>query len=423
MAKRLLLFSYFFPPMGGAGVQRALKLCRAAPALGWQVSVVACDPAPGDSLDPSMLAQVPDGLEVVRTDAFRLYKIGSWVNRWLAPDPYLGWLPFALDAARDLCRQGHFDAVMSTSMPYTAHLAAAEIQRDFGLPWLCDLRDPWTDNRFMHHYRTPAPHGWWRRWMDQRLERQVYADADLVSVTTEPLRQLLIDRHGLHPDRVLTARNGYDEADFAGILPLPGARQPTAMPSEDAPMTLLFAGSMYQGYTLAPLFAAWSALLLRRPDLRMRLVMYNDNVGILRQLLVQFPTVAPWVTQGPKVAHSEVVARYATGDLLVLSALDDLSTPGKLFEFIRSGTPVLAFAVPGAEAHALLADTGTGCCAPADDPAAAAAVLESLYEAWRAGRPLCAPDGDAVVQLERTVAYRRIFGALERLAVGPAAPR
>ncbi|MBM4343270.1 MAG: glycosyltransferase [Deltaproteobacteria bacterium] len=413
MTKRLLLFSYFFPPLGGAGVQRALKLCRAAPDLGWHVSVVACAPAAGDSLDLSMVAEVPDDLEVVRTGALRLHRLGAWANRWLTPDPYLGWLPEAGDAARDLCRQRPFDAVMSTSMPYTAHLAAMEIKRDFQIPWLCDLRDPWTDNRFMHHYRSPAPHGLWRRWIDRRLERAVYRHADLVSVTTEPLRQLLIDRHGLDPDRVWTARNGYDEADFASALPMPGLASHRQPPGQDAVMTLLFAGSMYQGYTLAPLFAAWQALLTRRPEVRLRLVMYSDNVGILRGLLAEFPAVAPFVTQGPRVSHAEVVARYATGDLLVLSALDDLSTPGKLFEFIRSGTAVLAFAVQGAEARALLDRTGTGCCAPADDPEAGARTLEGLYDQWRAGQPLSAPRAAEVAALERTGAYRTLLAALD----------
>ena len=36
-------------------------------------------------------------------------------------------------------------------------------------------------------------------------------------------------------------------------------------------------------------------------------------------------------------------------DLMILSALDDLSVPGKLFEYIRSGTPVLAFTTPAAD--------------------------------------------------------------------------
>lgn len=417
MPKQLLLLSYFFPPFGGAGVQRALKLCKAAPDLGWQVSVIACAPDAADSQDPSMLPEVPPDMHVERTPAIRIYRLGSWAGRWTPGDPYLGWVPFAADAARELARNQHFDAVMSTSMPYCAHWVAREIREVFGLPWLCDLRDPWTDNRFMAHYSSRAPYGWFRRWIDAWMERQVYADADAVTVTAEPLRQLLIDKHGLPASKVSTVRNGYDEADFAGVLPMPAVKHPLP-PGLDQRMTLMFAGSMYEGYTIEPFMAAWDRLLQERPDLRLSLVTHTNNTGQLNRLTAKFPRVAPFVEPGPRVSHTEIVRRYAAADLMVLSALDDLSTPGKLFEYMRSGSPVLVFAVPHAEARDLIAGTGTGSVAPHDDPAAGAAILGQLYDRWLAGLPLCVPDAQAVAQLERRVAFAKLFRVLDDLAGG-----
>ncbi len=412
--KRLLMLAYFWPPMGGAGVQRALKLAKAAPDFGWEVSVVAGQARPGDLQDASMLAEVPAEMTVQRRDHLRVHT--RLLTRWTPPDPYVAWYGPALNAARELALVQPFDALLSTSMPYTTHLVARTLKHELRLPWLADLRDPWTDNRFLAAYQGNGLRSRFRRAVDGRMERGVYDDADLVSVTAGPLRDLLIDRWHLLPERVLLARNGFDEADFDGVLPLPSPRPPVD-PAErqDRALEVLFAGSLYEGYTIEPFLAAWEALLARRPDVRIRLVAHTQAKGLLQRLVERFPVAGPLVEIGPRVPHREIVARYGRADMLVLSTLDALSIPGKLFEYIRSGTPVFACSVPDAESHALLGDTQTGVAVPHDDPMAAAAQLERWYDAWRQGQPLTQPDGHAVELLERRVSYRKMFAALDDL--------
>lgn len=414
--KKLLLISYFFPPFGGAGVQRALKLSRAAPAMGWTVpAVVSAEPGTSEARDPTLMAQIDSDCQVLRPHVWRPGGLTRLVAPWMSPDPYRGWLSGALKAARAAVVAHSPDAILSTSMPYTAHLVALAIRRETGLPWVADLRDPWTDNRFLGWYDGEGWAARFRRKSDGAMERQVYAEADLVTVTAEPLAQLLRSRHGLDPSKVLLARNGYDEGDFAGRLPLPSARPPR----DREALRILFAGSIYQGYTFEPFLAALELLLQRRPDAPIRFEVVASNLNLYNKFAPNYPRAKAVTTLGGRVSHAEVIERYATADLLVLSCLDDLSTPGKLFEYIRSGTAVLAFSVAGAEATALLRDTGTGSCAPADDAAAGAAILEALLERWQAGEPLAQPDAKAVQQLERRVAYQKIFARLDELVAVP----
>jgi len=418
---RLLLISYFFPPHGGAGVQRALKFCTAATSQDWQVTVLAHAPHSGDLQDPTMLAEIPTDVSVVRTSSLPLHELGPWVRKAVAPDAYLGWYPQALRAARLAVRAQPCDAIVSTSMPYTAHLVAQTLKRDLGLPWLADLRDPWTDNRFMAHYHGHGLMDRWRQWIDARLEQAVYAQADAITVTAEPLRRLLMDKHGIQPERVHLVRNGYDEADFRGILPQPVARA-AVDPSERAghDLRILFAGSIYEGYTIEPFFAAWQRLLQRRPDLRIQLTVHTQNTPLLHSLLQQYPLPAARTQEGGRIAHKAVVQRYGEADLLVLSCLDDLSIPGKLFEYIRCGTPVLAFTVADAEANTLLRQTASGFAVQHDDVEAGARQLERLYDAWLTGQPLTHPDAQAVAKLERRVAFGGMFCVLDRLVASRA---
>lgn len=410
--KKILLVSYFFPPFGGAGVQRALKLSRAAPAMGWTVpAVVSAEPGPSEARDPSLMSEIAENCQVLRPHVWRPGGLSRWVAPWMSPDPYCGWLAGALKAARSAVVEHAPDAILSTSMPYTAHLVARAIKRETGLPWVADLRDPWTDNRFLGWYDGNSWSGRFRRWSDGAMERTVYAEADLVTVTAEPLAHLLRSRHGVDPSKVLLARNGYDEEDFAGRLPLPVARPPR----DREALRILFAGSIYQGYTFEPFLAALELLLQRRPDAPIRFDVVTSNPGLYNKFAPKYPRSKALTTLGGRVTHSEVIERYAKADLLVLSCLDDLSIPGKLFEYIRSGTAVLAFAVPGAEAWALLGNTGAGCCAPADDAAVGAAMLERLLAQWQAGEPLAQPDAKAIQQLERRVEYQKIFARLDEL--------
>lgn len=409
---RLLVVSYFFPPYGGAGVQRALKLVRAAPALGWQVpAVISAEPGTGEALDRSMLAEVPTDTEVARPTAWRAGNLSRWVGPWLTPDPYVGWLSGATDAARSAAIVHRPDAIFSTSMPYTAHLVARQLKRETGLPWVADLRDPWTDNRFLPWYQGNRPSSRFRRFADGRLERSVYAEADLITVTAEPLARLLVERHGLDPAKVLLARNGYDEDDFAGVLPMP-----TAQPAKDThALRFLFAGSIYEGYTFEPFMAALEELGRRDPELPVVFDVVTQNQRLYERFAPKYPWVQARTALTGRLSHNDVVRRYQAADVLVLSCLDDLSIPGKLFEYIRSGTPVLAFAVPGAEAHGLLQATGTGWCAPHDDVSKGADLLAQLAHRWRSGQPMANPDAAAVAQLERRVEYAKIFARMDQL--------
>jgi glycosyltransferase involved in cell wall biosynthesis len=230
--RRFLLVSYFYPPHGGAGVQRALHLSRLAPKLGWDPIVLACGERGPTAFDPSLTALIPEGVRVERTRAALLHRVQSVFNavrlgsllRAVPIDAYVGWLPFALRRLSAILREERIDLVFSTSAPYTAHLVGDRARQEAGVPWVADFRDPWTDNNFLPVYRDKSPINRFRKAVDTRAEERIYAGADAVTVTAEPLRALLVEKRGLPSSKVHLIRNGFDADDF--VVPYEPRRDP-----------------------------------------------------------------------------------------------------------------------------------------------------------------------------------------------------
>ena len=267
------MVAYYFPPLGGIGSLRALKLATYLPESGWDVTVLA--PRRGTYYrDPTLT--FPEE-KVVRTGSIELSRAGKTVlaprtsdteaarvgslrrlvrdaaRKWLyRPDPQIGWYPFAVRAGRRALREGRFDAVFSSSFPITAHLVGRRLHRDSGLPWVAEFRDPWTD---------VIADGEPRKAREVARERSIVVEATRVVTVSEAWAALFRGK-GARDVGVVT--NGYDAADLAPGRPPDG-------------IVVTYLGSFYSDRQ--DLSAVWPAL--RRigdtsPSRRFRLRFVGD---------------------------------------------------------------------------------------------------------------------------------------------------
>jgi glycosyltransferase involved in cell wall biosynthesis len=229
------MVAYFFPPLGGAGVQRTLKFAKYLPDAGWDPTVITVNARDYWMADDSLAAELGERVRVVRTASVtglgmlkrmaprhagrpgaprrsaaglrRLRTLASW---FLVPDAYVGWIPYAEAAGKRLLREMPFDLIYTTSSPDSAHLVGRALAREFHLPWVADFRDPWTRRL---SYRPPT------RWHDARqrkLERAVLEEASQITVTAEATRDDFQARNPqITAGKVAVVTNGYDEDDFA----------------------------------------------------------------------------------------------------------------------------------------------------------------------------------------------------------------
>jgi glycosyltransferase involved in cell wall biosynthesis len=426
--RRLLVLCYFYPPLGGGGVHRVLGFTRHLPRHGWDCTVVCAGARDYWVMDDSLLARVPSGTEVIRvtggsalsvwlglargapgrrsTRTFSgLRRLSDW---WLLPDSYVGWSRRARAAAERRARRGGFDAMLSSSPPDSVHLAALALHRRFGLPWVADFRDPWIGL----HFREPPSA--WHRARHAAMEQAVLAGADVVLTAS----RTHADRMGARatpPRRVVHLPNGFEPGDdTTNAAPAPGA-------ADRDRFELLFTGTLAQMPDAEVLLEALHDWFAKRPEARRRVrarfagpyeTGYEDrSIALGLKGIVEF--------EGPR-PHAETRALQRRADALLLWKPRNVPTmvPGKLYEYLDSGRPILALLPEGDEAAALVARAGGETIAPGDR-AALVQSLERRYLAWKAGgaTPPSRPAWLAEHTRERLSA--RLAGVLDELAGGP----
>jgi glycosyltransferase involved in cell wall biosynthesis len=416
----VLFLSYFFPPMGGGAVLRALKFVKYLPAFGWRPLVVA-GAARYHLYDEQLLAEVPADTVVRRVAPRRFWGGGRargdasvpapGSRRFLAragrrlsrefrrvlsfPDLYAPFAGPAYDEARNLIDEFDVRLIFSTAPPYTSHLVGERLARETGLPLVLDYRDAWAGNPFD---RPPTP---FHRWRTPRAEAAVLERAAAAVAVTAGMAETYRGR--LPAGRpVAFIPNGYDEADFDGDAP-----------TSPGPFTVSYTGQFYGGRMPWTFLAAAGNFVASRnlgpDDFRVRLV---GPIGQALTGRAETYGVAISAEGAAGHGHAVDVMRSADANLLVIGSRPGAGATltGKIFEYLRAGRPILALVPPDGEAAALVREFDAGRVVPPDDVAAAEAALAELYDARPASAAAPTPPA-GVERFER----RRLTGELAAL--------
>ncbi|UCH78679.1 MAG: glycosyltransferase [Candidatus Coatesbacteria bacterium] len=410
--KRLLLVAHNFPPLGSGGVHRPVKFARYLRDLGWEVDVLtvkdiryhAYDPSRGEELAgvrvyragsaeplrlrwlagwrPPTPAEAPANFaEVERrcreeeaapaaSRAGRLY--GAVSRHLFLPDEQIGWVPLATAKALRLNARRPYDIVLTTSPPESCHLVGLKFKIATGRPWVADFRDLWST----HHLRRGLFVG--NRLLHGALEKWVRRAADGLVANTEAMARDF-EAGGRRKSRVLTLPNGFDPADF-------GEPWPKARPDD---FVVVHNGSFRGGRRARALLEGFAEARRRDPAFAARAKLYLMGINRADDLAL----LGEWgleeaVFAAGYLSHREALRACGGADLLVLvmSASEGPAlVPGKLYEYLGLGRPLLA-AVPAGEARDVVeAATRGAAVVPPEDAEAIAQALGEKFERWRAG--------------------------------------
>lgn len=401
------MIAYDFPPSGESGVHRILRFMRHLPESGWVPSIVTVQPACYPSYrktDPSLLDRVPERIEVVRTPVFSLLDpLIAWRNRLFrrgtsppaaegggepthSPSPYqrfkdfvttlasipdeqIGWLlPAVWASVRAIRRQG-ISVLYTTGNPWTTHLIGLSVAALTGIAWVADFRDPWVGNPYVEKAA-------WLRRIDAWLEARVVARATRVIANTDSLARHFGSRYPEAGEKFLTIPNGFEEEEFAGL--------PEPIPRRTPPFTICHAGTIYSRRTPTALFEALAASEALRENFRIRLIGgVEEPTRFARE--VERYRLTPIVEIHPPIPHAQALHELARADLLLVLQNDaPLQIPGKLYEYLRIGRPILAVTEGGATAE-LIESCRAGWVA--GDAGQIATALEAAVERLSTARP------------------------------------
>lgn len=398
--KRVLFVSYLFPPLGGGGVYRTVKFTRYLPDLGWQPIVLTVKNPIHWAEDTSLLDELPKDLKIYRTVSFEPFplhilfsKLGLGkpfdyiVSKILPIDQRVGWVPHSILKGRKIIEKEGIDIIYTTSPPHSSHLIGFYLKMWTKRPWVADFRDPWTQAATYH------PRGTLQKRLDEYAERKVLNYCDLVIANTEGNRLSLIERYNLNPQKVVTITNGYDGEEFVGI----------ERRSTEERFTITYTGSFYQDYSPLPFIKGMKMFLAKRPELKDRIRLcfigkmdeYRDEIKDGLKGVVEFKDYLP---------HREAIKYMVNSHLLLLLLPSKPGAetwyPGKIFEYMASGTPVLAL-VPDGLAKRLIEESRTGFVVNPEDVDAISERIYELYRRWERGELTTNPDWKVIKRYER----------------------
>jgi glycosyltransferase involved in cell wall biosynthesis len=383
-AVKVLLVTFYFPPAGGAGVPRLLKLAEHLPELGIETHVLAPDDPKwlhvDEALQPPPAAIVhraknlgprsrrpAEELAAARGLARLRLRAQLLFRGLLVPDASVVWTMTAAPAAARLVRKHGIDVVVTTSPPGSVHLVGSFARRFTRARWVADLRDSIAS----HPHRRRQVRG------EAALARHVARRADAVVAASDAIAA---EMQTLEPPRRLQVIvNGCDFEDFEGLEYRPGER-----------LRVTHAGNFFGQ---------------RNPRAFLQALARTDE-GVVARFVGGFPAVYREYVEGlglgdrvevvPHRSRAEVLALQRDSDALLLLIPDNDGRgrgvlSGKIFEYIAAERPILAVVPPDGEAAALIRATGSGTVVAPDDVEGIRAALGDLEARWRAGELAATP--------------------------------
>jgi glycosyltransferase involved in cell wall biosynthesis len=383
---KVLLVTMYFPPAGGGGVQRPLKLATHLPTLGIETHVLAPD-------DPKWLHRDEELRPPTQAFVHRARYLGPKARlpseelrgltgvdlvlaqarlagrRLLLPDASVTWAPTAIPAAVRIVRNEGIDAIITTSPPLSMNLIGASVKKLTGVPWIADQRDSLVLNADRRFERKTVQA---KEKALERVVRLVASNADGIVAVSEAIADELRGFDPSGPVRVIP--NGCDFDDFAGLEYTPGDR-----------FRITHTGSFFGKRNPRAFLSALASSGL--DDVVARFVgdfrsvdrewVEELDLGDRLELLDYLPHRRALELQRDSEANLLLLPEAAGRGKVVPS--------GKIFEYLAAERPILAAVPTDGAAAKLVRETGAGIVVGPEDEKGIREALVGLHARWKAG--------------------------------------
>lgn len=374
--KRVLMISFFFAPSPAVGATRATKFYEHLPDYGWEPHILTVCPtidrpvnelarvlrtnywslwkrleqrrAPTTQLDRNLRSSTTTLYRAAlkskqRQKIYFLLRHILPMSSVRMPDATLGWYPFAVKAGLALLGARKFDVIWSSAGPPTNHLIAAHLHARTGVPWVADFRDLWSLNYQDVRVR---PFEIAEAW----LEHRTLSGAARIVTISEGLARILADFYGRE---IQVVYNGYDDIS------------PPVAQTFDAGFTIRYTGSLYPGkQDIRPFLQALACARAVEPTFCPRVQFIGSELGWLSALAQGYGLSHIVECLDPLPREQALELQCQSTVLLLLGWSRSDGQPGvlpvKMFEYMRTGRPILEVGPKHSESAEMIARCQAG---------------------------------------------------------------
>jgi glycosyltransferase involved in cell wall biosynthesis len=377
MKKKALIITYYWPPSGGAGVQRWLKFAKYLPEYGWEPVIYTPSNPEVPAIDNSLMKDA-DNIDVIKTpiwEPYTFYKrftgrkssekinagfikdkntnetlenISTFIRgNFFIPDARKFWIKPSVKFLLKYVKDNKIDVIISTGPPHSMHLIALKLKQKTGIKWVADFRDPWTNIDFYKDLkltkRSDRKH--------RNLENKVLTNADCVISVGQTLSNEL---KSIGAKNIYTITNGFDANDI-----------PNIKPQLDREFTILHIGSINRDRDHEIFWNAIKELITKdhkfKQNLRIKFIGKVD-VAILNKIdKLMLKDNFSFIEY---MSHDKIIAELMKAQLLYLPINNTPNAKGiltgKFFEYLASKRPILAIGLLQSDIAEILNKTKAG---------------------------------------------------------------
>lgn len=405
MNKKVLIVTYYWPPSGGSGVQRWLKFVKYLVRAGWEPFVFTPENPSYTIEDRSLQKDVPASVKVIRFPIWEPYqlffklsslagsknpqqadfisagkksffqKISSWIRgNFFIPDARVFWVKPSVEYLTDFISRNKIEKIVTTGPPHSIHLIGLRLKKlNPALQWVADFRDPWSEWDLLDTLSLTSL----ARKRHAVLERSVITTANRV-ITIAPYHVQRLE--ALSGRKVDLITNGFDEEDFKGIIH-----------ERTEKFTIRHVGIVDELRDPKPVMIALKDLCASNPDFTNCVSIefigkVNSSFKNFVKDDVQLAIITQFVDQIP---HEQLLRLYGSADLQLLvlahTVIAPGNLPGKFFEYLASGKPILGIGPVAGDAAEIVQQTHAGVIKDRSDVEGIKSELVKYYHEWRTG--------------------------------------
>ncbi|MDG5491899.1 glycosyltransferase family 4 protein [Psychroserpens sp. SPM9] len=395
---KVLIITYYWPPAGGPGVQRWLKFVKYLPEFGIE-PIVYCPENPSyPIIDDSLLQTIPADVKVIKQPINEPYRFANLVSKksskqissgiipkqkkqsfiqklmlyirgnFFIPDARKNWVKPSVSFLSNYIKTHQIETIITTGPPHSLHLIGLQLKAQMGVKWLADFRDPWTTIGYHKALKlttaSAAKH--------KDLEAKVLRTADEIIVTSAHTKREFRSKTE-QPITVVT--NGYDSHYIQ-------------RPEKDAKFTLAHIGSLLSERNPKQLWEALQELI--RDNEAFRNAFQLQLIGVVSEDVLQTMNsygLEIYTNNIGYVSHDEAIQAQMASRVLLMVEIDSEDTkviiPGKLFEYMASGTPILAVGPEDSDVESILKTTNAGHYFYYNDKTRIKSQILSYFEAYK----------------------------------------